>query len=80
MAKKGTTATAKKPKTPKLKTQVGDQATLEANATFDDGARQEVTVRRVVCYNRACADYGRERNYDEACSCKRTSVGSKAEF
>jgi hypothetical protein len=28
----------------------------------------------VICYNRACPDYRRERSRDEPCACRRTSV------
>lgn len=49
-----------------------EQATLEAGATFE--APPATTTRRVVCYNPRCPDYKRERNYDEACQCKRTTA------
>lgn len=89
MAKKPTTSGGKKVDAPaedkkvagpaetkkiETKTVSGDQGTLERNATFEGGARQDRTARRRVCYNRACPDYGRERDQDENCACRRTSV------
>jgi hypothetical protein len=30
--------------------------------------------RIVICYNRACADYRRERDWPEPCACKKVNV------
>lgn len=55
-----------------LKTLSTEQATLERNATFEEGAHSD--HRRAVCYNRACAGYRRERDAAEPCSCRKTSA------
>jgi hypothetical protein len=50
-----------------------DQKRLEDEAQIDAPA-ETGSERRSVCYNPACADYRRERPYDEKCGCTRTRV------
>lgn len=48
-----------------------EKAQLDGN--IESKPRTE-SGRTVTCYNRACPDYRKERDYDVDCACKRTKV------
>lgn len=77
MAKRASSDKALRPDEDKLKirTVVGDQATLERNATFDEAPPSDHKL--TTCYNRACSDYRVERRDGRACSCKRKTIEAK---